>query len=234
MADKIVVLQGGVDRAGRLADGRFTITRAIRFVAGFIGSPKMNFLDLTVTSVAVEGVTVRLPDGSEHLIPVVSQTEDGASVCVGDTLTLGVRPEHLVLDENGPFTGQIQVIERLGGVTSLYLATPDGSGDAPIGGLKSDEQSDSGWILMADGDVDSRVGDRIRYGFETERAHLFTAAGLALQNLNRHPLTSLTRQDNSLSSAGAAQAARAQPAHEREARGGGRHEYTLAAGDLRL
>lgn len=94
-------------------------------------------------------------------------------------------------------------------MTSLYLATPDGSGDTPIGGLKSDEQSDSGWILMADGDVNSRVGDSIRYGFDTERAHLFTREGLALQNLNRHPLTSLTRQDNSLSSASAAQEARA-------------------------
>ena len=64
-------------------------------------------------------------------------------------------------------------------------------------------------ILMADGDVNSRVGDSIRYGFDTERAHLFTREGLALQNLNRHPLTSLTRQDNSLSSASAAQEARA-------------------------
>ncbi|KPM76804.1 MULTISPECIES: ABC transporter ATP-binding protein [Cobetia] len=208
MADKIVVLQGGVVEQVGSPMELYHHPRN-RFVAGFIGSPKMNFLDITVTGVAGEGVTVRLPDGSERLIPVVSQTEDGASVIVGDSLTLGVRPEHLMLDAQGPFSGQVQVIERLGGVTSLYLATPDGSGDTPIGGLKSDEQSDSGWILMADGDVNSRVGDSIRYGFDTERAHLFTREGLALQNLNRHPLTSLTRQDNSLSSASAAQEARA-------------------------
>ena len=208
MADKIVVLQGGVVEQVGSPMELYHHPRN-RFVAGFIGSPKMNFLDITVTGVAGEGVPVRLPDGSERLIPVASQTEDGASVIVGDSLTLGVRPEHLMLAAQGPFSGQVQVIERLGGVTSLYLATPDGSGDTPIGGLKSDEQSDSGWILMADGDVNSRVGDSIRYGFDTERAHLFTREGLALQNLNRHPLTSLTRQDNSLSSASAAQEARA-------------------------
>ncbi|WP_088742425.1 ABC transporter ATP-binding protein [Cobetia sp. QF-1] len=205
MADKIVVLQGGVVEQIGSPMELYHHPRN-RFVAGFIGSPKMNFLDVTVTDVQAEGVTVRLPDDSESLVRVAGQPEAGSAVSVGDRLTMGVRPEHLILDDSGPLGGQVQVIERLGGVTSLYLASPDGSGDGKIGGLKADDQADSGWILIADGDVASRVGDNIRYTFDSARAHLFTSDGLALPSLDRHPLTGLTRQDNSLSSVSAAQA----------------------------
>lgn len=205
MADKIVVLQGGVVEQIGSPMELYHHPRN-RFVAGFIGSPKMNFLDVTVTDVQAEGVTVRLPDDSESLVRVAGQPEAGSAVSVGDRLTMGVRPEHLILDDSGPLGGQVQVIERLGGVTSLYLASPDGSGDGKIGGLKADDQADSGWILIADGDVASRVGDNIRYTFDSARAHLFTSDDLALPSLDRHPLTGLTRQDNSLSSVSAAQA----------------------------
>ncbi|MFC0383115.1 TOBE domain-containing protein, partial [Chromohalobacter israelensis] len=100
-------------------------------------------------------------------------------VSAGDTLTLGIRPEHLVLDEAGPLTGRIQVIERLGGVTSLYL-----------------EHGDSEWILVADGNVAHRVHDEVRFTFDPACAHLFTAEGLALAHLTRHPLADIDRKEN--------------------------------------
>ncbi|MCE9683401.1 ABC transporter ATP-binding protein [Halomonas alkalisoli] len=173
MADKIVVLQGGVVEQVGSPMELYHHPRN-RFVAGFIGSPKMNFLPASLSSVNDQGVEVTLPGGGRCRVPV-----NGAELASDSSLELGIRPEHLVLDEAGPLEGEIQVIERLGGQTSLYLKM----GDDLI-------------TLMADGDVAHRVHERVRFGFETHRAHLFDGQGLALPSLDRHPLADLRRQDN--------------------------------------
>ncbi|WP_275287767.1 ABC transporter ATP-binding protein [Halomonas elongata] len=173
MADKIVVLQGGeVEQVG--SPMALYHHPRNRFVAGFIGSPKMNFLPVSVVSAGGEGVDVRLPGGGTTRVPV-----DGRDCDAGESLTLGVRPEHLTLDEAGPLRARIQVIERLGGQTSLYV-----------------DMDDDLLTLMVDGDVTHRVGDEVRFNFEPRRGHLFTGDDLALESLERHPLASLTRQDN--------------------------------------
>ena len=59
------------------------------FVAGFIGSPKMNFLSVTVAAVN-DGTTVKLPGEATVTIPLKP-----GSLSVGDRATLGIRPEHL-------------------------------------------------------------------------------------------------------------------------------------------
>jgi multiple sugar transport system ATP-binding protein len=172
MADKIVVLQGGeVEQIG--SPMALYHHPANRFVAGFIGSPKMNFLDIEVSGADVEGVDVVLP-GGDCRIPV-----EGEGISSGDTLTLGIRPEHLKLDDQGPLTGKILVIERLGGATSLYL-----------------ENGDSQWILVADGDVASRVHDQVRFSFDPACAHLFKGNGDALPHRHRHPLADIDRKEN--------------------------------------
>ncbi|WP_254277040.1 ABC transporter ATP-binding protein [Halomonas sp. 3H] len=173
MADKIVVLQGGVVEQVGSPMELYHHPRN-RFVAGFIGSPKMNFLPVSLSGVNDHGVEVTLPGGRRCRVPV-----DGAGLASDSSLELGVRPEHLVLDDDGPLEGEIQVIERLGGQTSLYL-----------------KMSDDLITLMADGDVAHRVHDRVRFGFETHRGHLFDGQGLALPSLDRHPLAGLRRQDN--------------------------------------
>ncbi|MDN3526522.1 sn-glycerol-3-phosphate ABC transporter ATP-binding protein UgpC [Halomonas sabkhae] len=173
MADKIVVLQGGVVEQVGSPMELYHHPRN-RFVAGFIGSPKMNFLPVTAESPAADGVTIRLPGGDTTRVPV-----QGTGCQPGEALTLGVRPEHLVLDESGPLQGRIQVIERLGGQTSLYV-----------------EMDDDLITLMVDGDVAHRVGDDVRFSFEPRRGHLFTGDDMALESLERHPLASLTRQDH--------------------------------------
>tara|TARA_R110002110_G_scaffold76854_9_gene202186 strand:- start:1467 stop:2384 length:918 start_codon:yes stop_codon:yes gene_type:complete len=173
MADKIVVLHDGVVEQVGSPMALYHHPRN-RFVAGFIGSPKMNFLPVTLTGVTSEGVGIRLPGGGERSIPA-----DGTHLDANATLELGVRPEHLVLDEQGPLTGEIKVLERLGGQTSLYV-----------------QMNDELITIMADGDVAYRVNDTVHFGFAPERAHLFDTDGLALPSLEQHPLAGLTRQDN--------------------------------------
>nr|WP_300311293.1 sn-glycerol-3-phosphate ABC transporter ATP-binding protein UgpC [Halomonas sp.] len=173
MADKIVVLQGGVVEQVGSPMELYHHPRN-RFVAGFIGSPKMNFLPAVAEGVGAAGVEVRLPGGGNVCVPA-----NGEGIARDAAMELGIRPEHLELDEQGALSGRISVIERLGGQTSLYVETE--------GQLVT---------LMVDGDVAHRVGDDIRFGFAASRAHLFDADGLALESLERHPLASLTRQDN--------------------------------------
>ena len=173
MADKIVVLHDGVVEQVGSPMALYHHPRN-RFVAGFIGSPKMNFLPVTLTGVTSEGVGIRLPGGGERSIPA-----DGTYLDANATLELGVRPEHLVLDEQGPLSGEIRVLERLGGQTSLYV-----------------QMDDELITIMADGDVAYRVNDTVHFGFAPERAHLFDADGMALPSLEQHPLAGLTRQDN--------------------------------------
>ncbi|PCF94999.1 ABC transporter ATP-binding protein [Vreelandella nigrificans] len=173
MADKIVVLHDGVVEQVGSPMALYHHPRN-RFVAGFIGSPKMNFFAVEQLAVSSDGVVVRLPGGRSCTVPV-----DGQQLADAEELELGIRPEHLLLDENGPLSGQIKVLERLGGQTSLYV------------------QMDELLItIMADGDVAYRVNDTVRFGFSPERAHLFDAQGIALESLTQHPLAGLTRHDN--------------------------------------
>ncbi|WP_353979594.1 sn-glycerol-3-phosphate ABC transporter ATP-binding protein UgpC [Salinicola endophyticus] len=178
MADKIVVLQGGIVEQVGSPMALYHHPRN-RFVAGFIGSPKMNFIDVEVRDARADGVSVRLPGGGEYAVPV-----DGSGCQAGDTLSLGIRPEHLALDEAGPLEGEITVIERLGGVTSLYVQ------------CHGEE-----WILVTDGEVAHRVRDSVRFGFAPARAHLFADDGLALSHLERHPLVDVERRQNRASTA---------------------------------
>ncbi|MCV5736376.1 ABC transporter ATP-binding protein, partial [Escherichia coli] len=62
-----------------------------RFVAGFIGSPKMNFMSVFIDEVESERVKVQLSNGVSFWIPV-----DGTTVNRGDRMSLGIRPEHLL------------------------------------------------------------------------------------------------------------------------------------------
>ncbi|CDI02863.1 bifunctional: maltose transport protein (ABC superfamily, atp_bind) (N-terminal); phenotypic repressor of mal operon (C-terminal) [Candidatus Competibacter denitrificans Run_A_D11] len=172
MADKIVVLQGGVvEQVGSPLE--LYHHPANRFVAGFIGSPTMNFIDATVKAVAPEGVTVELPGGDNLTVLVVP----GATKA-GDKLTLGVRPEHLQEGSgDGKLTGTALVVERLGGATYAYV------------------KLDNGTMITAevDGNSHIRVNDPIQLGVRSQTCHLFGSDGLALAQSTRHPLADVGR-----------------------------------------
>jgi lactose/L-arabinose transport system ATP-binding protein len=113
LADKIVVLRKGViEQAGAPMD--LYNDPANKFVAGFIGSPAMNFLAAKVGADGVEvpALTATLP------VPL-------APVHRGHAVTLGLRPEHLVLDPAGD-TLRVDLVENLGGVSYAYLIAPTG------------------------------------------------------------------------------------------------------------
>jgi len=96
LADTIVVLRKGViEQVGSPME--LYHRPANMFVAGFIGSPKMNF----IPAVLVPGA-------------------EGAT-------TVGVRPEHLVVDANGPLKAEVRTVENLGSVSYAYAGLSDGT-----------------------------------------------------------------------------------------------------------
>jgi len=173
MADKIVVLQGGVvEQVGSPLD--LYHHPCNRFVAGFIGSPNMNFLDTSVQGVEAESVSVGLPGGGSVSVPVKP-----SKIKIGDKVTLGVRPEHLIEGGggDGKISGEVLVVERLGGGTLIYAKLPD-------------DQTISAQI---DGNSPVRVGDTIDLGVKSETGHIFDGEGLALPQIERHPLADIGR-----------------------------------------
>ncbi len=121
MADRIVVLnQGNVEQFGAPLE-LYSHPRNL-FVAGFIGSPKMNFLAGTVMSASKSAATVELSDGSKVEVKV-----DAERAKPGDKVTLGARPEHLEtapVTAGSSFPGEVSLVEHLGEQTLLYVTCP--------------------------------------------------------------------------------------------------------------
>ncbi|MEM9010951.1 MAG: sn-glycerol-3-phosphate ABC transporter ATP-binding protein UgpC [Pseudomonadota bacterium] len=120
LADRIVVLNGG--RIEQIGTPLELYNRpANLFVAGFIGSPRMNLLTARVEGV-MDGTTSLRIGAATVALPFPLAVAGGASV------TVGARPEHL--DVVDPGTGAIDVAvdlaEQLGGETYLYASTSDG------------------------------------------------------------------------------------------------------------
>ena len=157
LADKIVVLNAGVvQQVGTPIE--LYQRPANRFVAGFIGSPKMNFIEVDVVSSREGFVRVRSADVSDLDVPSASQLAEGTR------LTLGVRPQELRLAEDGPLVGVVAVVERLGSETIVNADLKDG-----------------GTVLaVLEGDRPLQIGDAIRFAFEGKNAILFDAEGRSL------------------------------------------------------
>ena len=88
------------------------------FVAGFIGSPKMNMLDARVESVEADTAVVAAPGLGAATLRVRLRSRSPAP---GDAVTLGTRPEHITVGSDGAFSGRVRAVEQLGSV-SLRLS----------------------------------------------------------------------------------------------------------------
>jgi len=132
LADKIVVLnKGRIEQVG--APLELYHRPATRFVAGFIGSPQMNFIE-------------------------------GAYAASNGAHCVGVRPEHLRPQADGPFQGTLRHAELLGNETFAYVDA------GPMGELTA----------RMDGSLAVQPGETLRLGYSPEHLYRFDAAGLRI------------------------------------------------------
>ena len=146
LADRIVVLRDGrVEQVG--SPEALYADPANMFVAGFIGSPRMNFL----RGRASEG-TVALEAG-----PVLPMSVAGAG-----EVRVGIRPEHFVVGgEVAPLEIHVDVVENLGGTRYLYGTTRSGED----------------LVIEARDHVDAKAGDVVPVGYRADRVLAFAATG---------------------------------------------------------
>jgi multiple sugar transport system ATP-binding protein len=167
LADKIVVLNAGVVEQVGSPQELYHHPRN-RFVAGFIGSPTMNFIETRVTEADERSVTVDFPAGNAVSVPARP-----AQIKVGDPVTLGIRPEHMREGREGDIViaGEVSVVERLGSGTYLYI----------------DLDTAHRITMLVDGDTPAKIGDSVTLGIPSAACHLFDTRGNSLIRLAPHP-----------------------------------------------
>jgi ABC-type sugar transport system ATPase subunit len=137
LADKIVVMnKGRIEQAGKPLDLYYR--PANLFVAGFIGSPAMNFIGGTVVSAGGKQAEIRLANDARLRVGAAGSLREGQAV------TVGIRPEHLVAADTGKALvgGPVELVERLGEVGyahfacagTKWIAEIRGEGGVPAGG----------------------------------------------------------------------------------------------------
>ena len=160
MADRIVVLRAGrIEQVGTPLE--LYHFPANVFVAGFIGSPKMNLTPAKLKSMGPTGATITLPGGKDIVIPV--EATNAASP--GSDVTLGVRPEQFAIAADGPLSGTIAVVEQLGGETLIYVDV----GNKVLVTVKTG------------GSNTAQVGSPVSLSVITDEANLFDKDGMAMR-----------------------------------------------------
>ena len=150
MANRIVVLRDGrIEQVGTPLD--LYNRPANRFVAGFIGSPRMNFLSATVAEARGHSITVTLQG-----LPAISAPVSGVNI--GENVTLGIRPENLLPAEEG-WPLEVDLVEQLGGISYIHGRLP--SGDR--------------LVVSASGQTRLRSGETIRISAQVEALHVFSS-----------------------------------------------------------
>ena len=118
LADRVVLLNDGdIQQVGTPLE--LYERPATKFVAGFIGSPEMNFLNGHIESV-IGGLEFVGPE--EIRIPV--SEKDAMNLSAGQYITLGMRPQNLVLSEKG-IEAQFRDVEVLGTETHVFSRCGD-------------------------------------------------------------------------------------------------------------
>ena len=159
LADRIVVMnQGRIEQVGKPLDLYYE--PANLFVAGFIGSPAMNFFPAAVERVENRTATVKGPSMAPLSLPA-------GELRPGDAVTIGVRPEHLTVGAAGAFaaSGVVELVERLGEASFAHVRRPDDK------------------LIVAEirGRETPRPGEPVTFGAPIEEVHAFDAEGRTLK-----------------------------------------------------
>jgi len=162
MADKIVVLQDG--RIEQVGSPMSLYEHPVnKFVAGFIGSPQMNFIDCRMTAASSSGIAVTADGFGKLELPLAAE-----SVQPDQSLTVGIRPEHVEL-ESGPtesvVPGVINIVENLGGETYLHVEVAP---QLPL------------IMVKLHGSRGQTRGQRVTLHFPADKIYLFDANGSAI------------------------------------------------------
>jgi lactose/L-arabinose transport system ATP-binding protein len=161
LADKIVVLRDGrIEQVGspiELYDNPNN-----QFVAGFIGSPRMNFIEGVVKAANGKQVTVGLDilNRIDLDVDVRDQLPD-----IGSEILVGIRPEHFIHNKHSEnqIVGEVTFVEQLGGVSYLYI-----------------DDADIRLTIESPGHASIRSGETASVGIDSTKAMLFTTNGLRL------------------------------------------------------
>lgn len=147
LADRVVVLnKGKIEQQGTPME---LYTRPANiFVAGFIGSPSMNFLDAVVDHTAT-GTVAHIAGGAVLPLP-------GTRLQVGHKVILGLRPEHLEIGPEGGIPAKVRLVEPTGPQTHVVL-----------------EVGDKKLVAIVDGENPVSAGDYVGLGIGPQRVHLF-------------------------------------------------------------
>ncbi len=163
LANRIVVLSdGNVEQVGTPLELYHHPCNL--FVAGFIGSPKMNFIEGELITAAENTSIVQLADGNTLKVNV--DARDGK---IGAKVTVGIRPEHWKFDVSGNcINGEVIAVENLGESTVLYLQAVGALGHI---------------VVRADASHAAKAGEKIRVHLPPERCYLFNEAGIAFRRV---------------------------------------------------
>jgi ABC-type sugar transport system ATPase subunit len=167
LAHRIVVLRAGrIEQVGTPLD--LYNTPANRFVAGFIGSPRMNFV---TGKLAADDGGLKL-----HFVGQsgLSFAPGEIAARVGDEITLGIRPQHIELTSpEAGIPATVRLVEALGSETIIHTETGDGRR----------------LLVVKEGQHRFDVGEQLGLGIDKGRAHLFGADAIRL-DLEKVPAAS--------------------------------------------
>ena len=163
MADRIVVLQGGaIEQVGEPME--LYRNPCNQFVAGFIGSPRMNFLPVQSQVSSPQARVLTFSGGTSLSLPATTVTLN-ASI---EIATVGIRPEHISIATSNGLPAQVQLVERLGGESYIHVEVPGGET----------------LIVRSTGEVDLKSGQQVNLNFNLAFVHLFDASGNTLPKQN--------------------------------------------------
>ena len=151
LADEIVVLDKGfISQKGSPMD-LYNKPNNL-FVGGFIGSPKMNFINAKILNSNSKSYEISFLDSIK-----IKLDKNGKEFKDNEEVILGVRPEHLsVSNSNSKWEGKVFVVEKLGSGTFLYLENDI----EPI-------------VVQTEGDTKIKTGDKIKIGIDLSKCHIF-------------------------------------------------------------
>ncbi|MDR1267588.1 MAG: ABC transporter ATP-binding protein [Holosporales bacterium] len=176
LADTIVVMRDGrIEQAGTPLSLYHHPENL--FVAGFIGSPTMNFLKAIVEKIQSQYLVLRFDSGETLSIPI-TRAELSArkpSLSLGETITVGIRPEDIKeevssTEDGAIFSGKVSLVENLGNETHVWVTLPGG---ATLN------------LRQAKKDVPHALGQEVALLVRAARCHIFDPQGKAIQRTQK-------------------------------------------------